>query len=100
MDKVEKSVFSVGADEVLILRGSTRTPSSPGDTADFNNGGMTLHLKLWEERDVSTQQVISAINAKLRDIPGVSGLATAPSALGRGRGQPLNSSEERRVGKE
>lgn len=90
MDKVEKAVFSVGADEGLIRRGSTRTPSSPGDTADFNNGGMTLHLKLWEERDVSTQQVISAINAKLRDIPGVRGLATAPSALGRGRGQPLN----------
>lgn len=89
MHKVEQLVLPM-VDDGAVRRAITRVPASFGATEDFNSGGMTLFLKPWEERDIKTQDVVDAVNAKLRDLPAMRGNASSPSSLGRGRGQPLN----------
>ena len=68
----------------------TRTPGGFGSSDDFNSGFFIVFLKTWEERDTSTQQVAQQINAILANEPAVRGNAQVRSALGRGRGQPIN----------
>jgi len=76
--------------EGAVRRVIARTPGSFSASEDFNNGAIIAFLKPWEERDVTTQDVIDEVNGKLQTIPGVRGFAGQPSSLGRGRGQPLN----------
>lgn len=68
----------------------TRTPGGFGASDDFNSGAFIIFLKTWEERDTSTAQVAQQINRILADQPAVRGNAQVRSALGRGRGQPIN----------
>ncbi|WP_422058246.1 efflux RND transporter permease subunit [Sphingomonas sp.] len=68
----------------------TRTPGGFGASDDFNSGAFVIFLKTWEERDTSTAQVAQQINAILANQPAVRGNAQVRSALGRGRGQPIN----------
>jgi len=68
----------------------TRTPGGFGAGDDFNSGAFIVFLKTWEERDTSTAQVAQQINRILADEPAVRGNAQVRSALGRGRGQPIN----------
>ncbi|WP_439571144.1 efflux RND transporter permease subunit [Sphingomonas sp.] len=68
----------------------TRTPGGFGASDDFNSGAFIIFLKTWEERDTSTAQVAQQINRILADEPAVRGNAQVRSALGRGRGQPIN----------
>ena len=68
----------------------TRTPGGFGASDDFNSGAFIVFLKTWEERDTSTAQVAQQINAILANEPAVRGNAQVRSALGRGRGQPIN----------
>ncbi|WP_380879206.1 multidrug transporter [Sphingomonas sp. DBB INV C78] len=89
MRKVEEQVLPM-LDTGAVRRAITRVPASFGTTEDFNSGGMTLFLKPWEDRDIKTQDVVDAVNEKLRDLPAMRGNASSPSSLGRGRGQPLN----------
>ncbi len=68
----------------------TRTPGGFGASDDFNSGAFIIFLKTWEERETSTAQVAQQINRILADEPAVRGNAQVRSALGRGRGQPIN----------
>lgn len=68
----------------------TRTPGGFGAGDDFNSGAFIIFLKAWEERDTSTAQVAQQINDILANQPAVRGNAQVRSALGRGRGQPIN----------
>jgi multidrug efflux pump len=68
----------------------TRTPGGFGASDDFNSGAFIIFLKTWEERDTSTAQVAQQINGILANEPAVRGNAQVRSALGRGRGQPIN----------
>ncbi|MCR5872539.1 MULTISPECIES: efflux RND transporter permease subunit [unclassified Sphingomonas] len=68
----------------------TRTPGGFGAGDDFNSGTFIVFLKTWEERDTSTQAVAQQINRILANEPAVRGNAQVRSALGRGRGQPIN----------
>lgn len=70
----------------LIVRG----PMSFTASDDFTNAQMTVFLKPWEERKQTTQDVANAINKALSDLPSGRANAQIPSALGRGRGQPIN----------
>ncbi|MBX3562533.1 MAG: efflux RND transporter permease subunit [Sphingomonas sp.] len=67
-----------------------RTPGGWGTSDDFNSGNFTVFLRPWEERDVTTQDMVRQINAALADVSAVRGNAAARSGLGRGRGQPIN----------
>jgi multidrug efflux pump len=75
-----------GAVRSLIVR----TPGGFGPSDDFNNGAISLYLKPWEDRDVTTQQMVTRVNRQLADIPAVRGNAQVRNSLNRGRGQPVN----------
>ncbi|QIG79618.1 efflux RND transporter permease subunit [Stakelama tenebrarum] len=68
----------------------TRTPGGFGARDDFNSGRFIVHLKTWEEREQSTQDVADQVNRIMATLPAVRGNAQVRSALGRGRGQPIN----------
>ncbi|MBA4762427.1 efflux RND transporter permease subunit [Sphingomonas sp.] len=68
----------------------TRTPGGFGASDDFNSGTFIVFLKPWEEREKSTQDIAQQINRILANEPAVRGNAQVRSALGRGRGQPIN----------
>ena len=40
----------------------TRTPGGFGASDDFNSGAVTIFLKPWEDRDVSTADVVGEVN--------------------------------------
>ncbi|CAN5559311.1 efflux RND transporter permease subunit [soil metagenome] len=67
----------------------TRTPGGLSSSDDFNNGNFVVFLKPWEDRDKTTQQVVTQVNKILADQPAVRGNAQVRSSLGRGRGQPI-----------
>jgi multidrug efflux pump len=62
-----------------------RTPGGFNATDDFNNGGFTIFLKPWEEREKTTQDVVNSINHILRETPTVRGNASVRAPIG-GRG--------------
>jgi multidrug efflux pump len=68
----------------------TRVPGGFGQSDDFNNASVSVFLKPWEERDVSTADVVKIVNQKLAQLPALRGNAAVRSSLGRGRGQPVN----------
>jgi multidrug efflux pump len=67
-----------------------RTPGGFGPSDDFNSGIFIIFLKPWEERELSTDDVVGQVNRILANLPAVRGNASARSSIGRGRGQPLN----------
>ena len=88
MQRVEGQVLPMVGDGQV--RGAlTRMPGGNANE-DFNTGRMVVFLKPWEERTGTTQDVIDAINAKIRELPAMRGNAASPSSLGRGRGNPIN----------
>ena len=68
----------------------SRVPASYGATEDFNSGAVVVFLKPWGERNKTTQEVVADVNSKIRSIPELRGNAVVRSALGGGRGQPIN----------
>ncbi|MFN3944250.1 MAG: efflux RND transporter permease subunit [Allosphingosinicella sp.] len=68
----------------------SRTPGGFGASDDFNSGSFIVFLKPWEERDETTQDVVSQVNRALGQVPAVRGNAAARSGIGRSRGQPIN----------
>ncbi len=77
-------------DEGTVRTIITRTPGGFSTSDDFNNGTFIVFLKPWEEREKSTQDIAQQINRILANEPAVRGNAQVRSALGRGRGQPIN----------
>jgi multidrug efflux pump len=75
-----------GAVRSLIIR----TPGGFGPSDDFNNGAMSIYLKPWEDRTITTAEMTARINRKLAQIPAIRGNAQIRSSLNRGRGQPVN----------
>lgn len=68
----------------------TRTPGGFGASDDFNSASFIIFLKEWGDRDRSTADVAAELNRILSQQPAVRGNAQVRSALGRGRGQPVN----------
>ncbi|MDB5698429.1 MAG: efflux transporter permease subunit, partial [Alphaproteobacteria bacterium] len=67
-----------------------RVPQSYNPSEDFNSGVMIVFLKPWEDRKETTQDIVGVINKNLAQVPGIRGNIAPRSALGRGRGQPVN----------
>jgi len=66
-----------------------RTPGGFGNSDDFNSGLFIIFLKPWEERDVTTQDIVQQVNRMLAQMPAVRGNAQVRSSLGRRGGQPI-----------
>jgi multidrug efflux pump len=89
MDEVQGRLMPLvgrGAVRSLIIR----TPGGFGPSDDFNNGAVSVFLRPWEERNVTTAQMVGTVNRELAQIPAVRGNAQVRSSLNRGRGQPVN----------
>jgi multidrug efflux pump len=67
-----------------------RTPGGFGPSDDFNSGNFSLFLKPWEERDLTTQEVVANVNRIVSQLPALRGNAQVRSSIGRGRGQPVS----------
>jgi multidrug efflux pump len=67
----------------------TRVPGGFSASDDFNNGNFNLFLKPWEERTLTTQDIVEQVNKIVATLPAVRGNAQVRSALSRGRGQPV-----------
>jgi multidrug efflux pump len=88
-DEAEKALMP------LVGKGAVRTviarvPGGSGPSDDFNNASISVFLKPWEERKVTTADVVKVVNGKLAQLPAVRGNAAVRSSLNRGRGQPIN----------
>ncbi|KQU49608.1 multidrug transporter AcrB [Sphingomonas sp. Leaf339] len=85
-EKLVEPMVGNGAVRGLVAR----LPASFGASEDFNSASMTVFLKPWEDRSVSSQQVARLVTERLSQLTATRGNATVRSSLGRGRGQPLN----------
>ncbi|POF32283.1 efflux RND transporter permease subunit [Roseibium marinum] len=66
------------------------TFSIAGTGGSKNSGFMVMRLASWEDRTRSQQQILSEVNALVRDVPGVRAFAFQPNSLGiRGAGSGL-----------
>jgi len=72
-----------------VRRLMVRAPNSFGASEDFSGGRLTVFLQPWDQRDVTTREVMEEIQAKLRQHPAVRANTSMPSALSRGRSQPI-----------
>ncbi len=72
MDVIEKRLLAYSSDNGPVSRVIVRVPGGfGGQAAAMNTGRATLFLKPWEQRDVSTQEVMEEVRNALADIPGV-----------------------------
>jgi len=62
-----------------------RAPGSFGPSGDFSSGRIIMFLKPWEERDMTTAETVSALNASFRDYPSARVFVSGGSTIG-GRG--------------
>jgi len=67
-----------------------RYPSGNAAGEDFNSANLNVFLNHWDDRDVTSTEVVAEINSALAGVAAVRGNATVRSSLGRGRGQPVN----------
>jgi multidrug efflux pump len=89
MNQVQERLLPLvghGAVRTLIVR----APGGFGPSDDFNNGAISVYLKPWEQRNVTTAQMVTRVNRTLADIPAIRGNAQVRNSLNRGRGQPIN----------
>jgi len=84
MFDVEKRVLSLVSEDGPVQRANMRAPGRWGATDDFSSGGATIVLRDWGDRDVSTQEVIQQIQAKMNDLPGMRVFTNQRSSLGGG----------------
>jgi multidrug efflux pump len=68
----------------------TRVPGGFGPSDDFNSGAVSMFLRPWEERTVTTADVANTVNREIAQIPAVRGNAQVRNSLNRGRGQQIN----------
>ena len=96
-DQMDRYVTRVQDKVLELMRGEdspirtliSRTPGGFSASDDFNTGTLIVFLKEWGDREETTQEVATRINAVLRQDPAIRGNAQVRSSLGRGRGQPI-----------
>ncbi len=90
MAEIEKRLLAYTGDNGPVSRVIVRVPGGfGGQGAAMNSGRATVFLKRWEEREVSTQDVMDEVRRKLSDIPGVRITAEVRQGLVRGFGRPV-----------
>ena len=89
MSDLQRDLMPMTGADGPIRRLVVRAPNSFGASEDFSGGRMSVFLHPWNEREVTTREVMEQVQAKLRQHPAVRSNASIPSALSRGRGQPI-----------
>ncbi len=74
-----------------IYRVITRVPGgSGGAQLDFNSMSMTVVMKNWSDRTITTQQALQQVQKILSGEPALRATAAQPQSLGGGRGRPIS----------
>ena len=90
MAEIEKRLLTMTGGEQPISRVIIRVPGGfGGQSTGFNTGRATVFLKRWEERDVTTQDVMEKVRKTLADLPGVRITSDVRQGLVRGGGRPV-----------
>ncbi len=90
MTEIEKRLLAYSAEDGPVARVIIRVPGGfGGQGANMNTGRATVFLRPWDQRDVSTQQVMQEVLKRLSDIPGVRVTAEMRQGLVRGFGRPV-----------
>ncbi|HZV22624.1 MAG TPA: efflux RND transporter permease subunit [Luteimonas sp.] len=89
MHKVEQTLMRHIGDDQAGMRVLSRVPGSYGASENMNSGRGIMILKPWDERDVSTDDVVEKIRRDLAKIPGVRAIPQTRQGLVRSGGQPL-----------
>ena len=90
MAEVERRLLAMSGDDKPVTRVIIRVPGGYGGSAGvMNNGRATVFLRPWEERDVSTQDVMEQVRKDMISIPGVRVSADVQQGLVRGGGRPM-----------
>src|SRR5688572_14050431 len=90
MHEVEQRLFKYVGDGQPIDRANTRVPGGFGAGGEMHTGQAVVLLKPWNERDVSTADLVEKIRADLASLPGVVARPQIRTGLTRGGGQPLS----------
>jgi multidrug efflux pump len=72
-----------------VQRVNTRVPGGFGASEEMHTGQAIVLLKPWDQRDVTTAELVEEVRAKLEGIPGVRALPQIRQGLVRSGGQPL-----------
>ncbi|HST45472.1 MAG TPA: efflux RND transporter permease subunit, partial [Luteimonas sp.] len=71
-----------------IQRANSRVPGGGGgNSEEMHTGNIVVFLQDWDKRDVSTDEVVTGLRAKLSKVPGIQARANVPGGLIGGRGQ-------------
>jgi multidrug efflux pump len=89
MRKVEELLAGrTGADRP-IQRVNTRVPGFFGSSEDMNSGMAIIFLQEWDERDVTTDEVVAELRGELARLPTVRAAPRVRTGLVRSSAQPL-----------
>ncbi|QNP39797.1 efflux RND transporter permease subunit [Lysobacter solisilvae (ex Woo and Kim 2020)] len=90
MAEIEKRLLTYTGDDKPLARVITRVPGGfGGQNSAFNSARATVFLKPWDEREVTTQEVMDDVRKSLSDLPGVRITAEVRQGLVRGFGRPV-----------
>jgi len=89
MHQVEQKLFKYIGEGQAIDRANTRVPGGFGAGGDMHTGQAIVLLKAWNERDISTADLVEKIRVDLASLPGVVARPQVRSGLVRSGGQPL-----------
>ena len=89
MQGVEERLFKYIGDGQPIDRANTRVPGGFGAGGEMHTGQAIVLLKPWNERDISTADLVEKIRGDLASLPGVVARPQVRSGLVRSGGQPL-----------
>ncbi len=91
MQEVERRLMPFGGDDGPMQVAITRVPGGfGGGSEEMHTGQAVVLLKPWNERSISTTEVVEQMRAALGDMPAVRALPSARTGLVRSRGgQPL-----------
>jgi multidrug efflux pump len=89
MHKVEQALMRYTGDDKAGLRVIGRVPGSYGASENMNTGRGTVILRPWDQRDITTDEMVKRVRGDLLKIPGVRAIPQTRQGLVRSGGQPL-----------
>jgi multidrug efflux pump len=89
VEQVQAVLMELGKQTGTIDRLNSRVPGSWGASEEMHTGSVTVILKPWGQRPVSTSDTVEMARKALNEIPGVQSRPQQPTGLVRTRGQPI-----------
>ncbi|MCK7593619.1 efflux RND transporter permease subunit [Pseudomarimonas salicorniae] len=90
MQKVESVIAPYVGENAPIMQVNSRVPGGWGASEEMHTGQAIVLMSPWDERTVSTADLVETLRAELGEIPGVRALPIVRSGLVRSRGQPVS----------